>query len=69
MCGHVLVEYGINMSKCRNVGCLLSGDTSGQMLVTLSGRGDVGQAVVSESANQVYDQLSRCGGVDMRNDG
>jgi hypothetical protein len=23
MCGHVLVEYGINMSKCRNVGCLL----------------------------------------------
>lgn len=38
-----------------------SGDTSGQILVTLSGRGDIGQAVVSESANQVSDQLSRCG--------
>jgi hypothetical protein len=41
-----------------------SGDTSGQILVTLSGRGDIGQAVVSESANQVSDQLSRCGVVD-----
>ena len=42
-----------------------SGDTSGQILVTLSGRGDIGQAVVSESANQVSDQLSRCGGGGM----
>ena len=40
-----------------------SGDTAGQMLVTLSGRGDIGQAVVSESANQVSDQLTRCGEV------
>ena len=40
-----------------------SGDTSGQILVTLSGRGDIGQAVVSESANQVSDQLSRCGDI------
>ena len=39
--------------------------TSGQMLVTLSGRGEVGQAVVSESVNQVCDQLSRCGAVEV----
>jgi len=43
-----------------------SGDTSGQILVTLSGRGDIGQAVVSESANQVSDQLSRCGDLKIR---